>query len=167
MKILKIQKDVLETIADSELRCNVRYCYNSDTGNIGISPDGATCYFIPKDQFFLSTEGITNIDRDTFFKAGLENSILSIKDVQTYQLTRNHSVTRLSRIFNDSREVYVKEEYLKPFSKKATFYIPKSGDSYKAFVYVMEPRCGEMPCWENLVGIIAPIRTWEQPEKIK
>lgn len=70
MKILKIQKDVLETIADSELRCNVRYCYNSDTENIGISPDGATCYFIPKDQFFLSTEGITNIDRDTFFKPG-------------------------------------------------------------------------------------------------
>ena len=167
MKILKIQKDVLETIADSELRCNVRYCYNSDTGNIGISPDGATCYFIPKDQFYLSTERITNIDRDTFFKAGLENSILSIKDVQTYQLTRNHSVTRLSRIFNDSREVYVKEEYLKPFSKKATFYIPKSGDPYKAFVYVMEPIHGEMPCWENLVGIIAPIRTWEQPEKIK
>ena len=167
MKILKIQKDVLETIADSELRCNVRYCYNSDTENIGISPDGATCYFIPKDQFFLSTEGITNIDRDTFFKAGLENSIFSIKDVQAYQLTKNRSVTRLSRIFNDSREVYVKEEYLKPFSKKATFYIPKSGDLYKAFVYVMEPIHGEMPCWENLVGIIAPIRTWEQPEKIK
>lgn len=167
MKILKIQKDVLETIADSELRHNVRYCYNSDTNNIGISPDGATCYFIPKDQFFLSTEGLINIDRDTFFKAGLENSILSGKDVQTYQLTKNHSITRLSRIFNDNKEVYVKEEYLKPFSKKATFYIPKSGDPYKAFVYVMEPIHGEMPCWENLVGIIAPIRTQEQPKTMK
>ena len=64
-----------------------------------------------------------NIDRDTLFKAGLENSILSSKDVQTYQLTKNHSITRLSRIFNDNKEVYVKEEYLKPFSKRATFYI--------------------------------------------